>query len=448
LISTATLDMPPRATKQSKPEAGHDLIHNLKLLMGFRVLFSSLLLGSTIILQLSEGATYLERNLVVLYELAAGIFLLSTVYFALINRVRRDSARQVFAYVQLSIDTVTVSLIIFVTGSYSSIFTFLYLIVIVYSSILVFRPGVLAIAALCSIQYGLMIDLEFYGLLDPFSTDVSLSALGYPWSYVLYKVLITMVACFAVAFLSSLLSERERRTKRELAALEDRIKRVEKMAAMGEMAAGLAHEIRNPLASLTGSIQLLREEIEPDPVHSRLMDIVLRETERLSELVTSFLLYARPPAGSNEAIQLDRALSDIVSLFEKDESCAGRIDVGQVYQPDVWIRMDAGHLRQVVWNLLANAADAIEEKGRIDIEMAVDKDQKVYVDITDTGCGMTREMMQSIFDPFFTTKPKGTGLGLSIAFSILEMYGGSMDVSSRVSEGTRFSLCMGGALAS
>lgn len=422
----------------TRPES--DLIHSLKRLMVFRVLFTSLLLGSTIILQLGESASYLETNLVVIYGLTAGIFVLSCIYFAIINRIHRLSRQQLFAYIQISLDTVIVSLIIFVTGSYSSIFSFLYLVVIIYSSILVFRPGTLVIAALCSIQYGLMIDLEYYGVLIPFVSEVSLSAANYPWSHVLYKILIAMVACFAVAFLSSLLSEQERRAKKELTALEDKIKRVEKLAAIGEMAAGLAHEIRNPLASLAGSIQLLGEGIQPDPDHERLMQIVLRETERLSELVTNFLLFARPPAGSNEIMRLDSALAEIVSLFEKDHSCSPRITIEKTYQPNVWIRMDPGHLRQVSWNLLMNAAEAIEDEGRIEVRMYADRDRQVYIEIADDGCGMSRELIQTIFDPFFTTKPRGTGLGLSIVHSILESYNGTLDVHSHVSKGTTFTL--------
>ena len=105
--------------------------------------------------------------------------------------------------------------------------------------------------------------------------------------------MITMIACFAVAFLSSLLAEQARKTKKDLLAMEEHVKRVEKMAAAGELGAGLAHEIKNPLASLTGSIQILKEEISYDQKHDRLMQIVLREADRLSSLVNNFLLFAK-----------------------------------------------------------------------------------------------------------------------------------------------------------
>ncbi|MFH2218804.1 MAG: ATP-binding protein [Pseudomonadota bacterium] len=400
-------------------------------------MFTSLLLGSTIILQLGENLSPLAKPLLVLYGLIGGVFLLSVFYARILQSTRREL---LFAYIQTSVDTFIVTLIIFVTGSFASIFSFLYLLVIVYSSMLLFKRGSMVMAALCSIQYGIMVDLEYYGVLKPFVMEGALSAVHYPWSHVLYKIMITMVACFAVAFLSDLLSEQARKSKKELMALEARIKRVEKLAYLGEMAAGMAHEIKNPLASLSGSIQLLREDILYDPHHDRLMQIVLRETDRLSALVNNFLLFAKPPAAKVEAIKLDRALRETVELFEKDSICVNRISIKLNCFHDIWIEMDPIHLKQVLWNLLLNAAEAIEGSGTIEISMYPLKQKQICIEIADNGCGMPEELMRSIFDPFFTTRPNGTGLGLSIVHSILESYENWLDVESNVNEGTTFTL--------
>jgi len=409
----------------------------LKWLMLFRVLFSTLLLGSSIILQLGESSPSLGPPLVLLYGLIATIFFLSILYALLLYRIKHHIA---LAYVQILIDTLVVTVILFVTGSFSSIFSFLYLVVIIYSSILLPIRGTIVIAAICSIQFGIMVDLEYYGVIYPFGTEDGLLASAYLWNQVLYKILITMTACFAVAFLSSFLSEQVRRTRKELRIMEDHVKRVEKMASVGEMAAGLAHEIKNPLASLTGSIQLLREEIRYDPDHDRLMQIILREADRLSSLANNFLLYARPPAGKVEVIELDKALIDTAELFEKDANNDGRITTTKNIQSNILISMDPVHLRQILWNLLLNASEAIESEGVIDIEMYTLKHKHVCIKISDDGCGMSPEELKSIFDPFFTTKSTGTGLGLSIVHRILEGYDSLLNVESEVNKGTTFTL--------
>jgi two-component system sensor histidine kinase HydH len=414
-----------------------ELKKKLKWLMLFRVFFSTLLLGSSIIMQLGESPPPLGSPLIFLYGIIAAIFFLSVFYALGLYHIKRYL---VFAYVQILIDTTVVTAILFVTGSFSSIFSFLYLVVIIYSSILLPIRGTIVIAAICSIQFGIMVDLEYYGVIYPFGTYDGLLASVYPGSQVFYKILVTMIACFSVAFLSSFLSEEVRKTRRELQAMEDHVKRVEKMASIGEMAAGMAHEIKNPLASLTGSIQLLSEEIRYDADHERLMRIILREADRLSSLVNNFLLYARPPAGIVEAIEIDKVLTDTVELLKKDAATNGRITITSKIQSAIWISIDPVHLRQIFWNLLLNAAEAIDGDGVIDVEMYASKNRHVFARITDDGCGMTPEELKSIFNPFFTTKPAGTGLGLSIVHRIFEAYDAWLNVDSEAGKGTTITL--------
>lgn len=294
-------------------------------------------------------------------------------------------------------------------------------------------------AAFCSIQYGILINLEFYGIIDPYSLKGSDSIGNYPWSLVFFKVLITMVACFAVAFLSGLLSEQLRRTKKKLSIMEERLERVEKMAYLGEMATGMTHEIKNPLASLAGSIQILRKEIPYDPEHDKLMQIVLRETNRLNVLVNNFLLFAKPPVGKIERVNLESALAETIKLFEKNRDTSRRVSIISDFSPNIWVEMDPVHLRQVMWNIILNAAEAIEGEGFIKVKTYPLKHNYACIEVSDTGCGMNKKLMQSIFDPFFTTKSSGTGLGLSIVHRILESYNTWLEVESEVGEGSRFS---------
>jgi len=421
----------------SKPSSTseRDLYLKLRLLMLFRILFTSILLGSTIILQLSENASPLAKPLLVLYGLIAGIFILSFIYAVALPRVRNAS---LFAYLQMVVDTGVVTLITFVTGSFLSFFSFLYLVVIIYSSVLLHRKGGMIMAFFCGLQYSVMIGLEYYGVLSPFGLQGGLLSMEYEWSRVVYKVIVTVVACFAVAFLSGFLAEQTRRTKRELEAMEAHVKRVEKMASMGEMAAGLAHEIKNPLASLAGSIQILMEELPYNTENDKLMRIVLRETDRLNSLVSDFLMFARPPRGDIQKMLLDRALSETLELFEKDDKCAGRISIEHLLIPDIWVEMDPVHLRQILWNLLLNASDAIEGSGIISVKMVGLRARRVSVAVSDTGVGIRESQLKLIFDPFYTTKARGTGLGLSIVHRILESYASRLDVESHLEGGTTF----------
>jgi two-component system sensor histidine kinase PilS (NtrC family) len=170
------------------------------------------------------------------------------------------------------------------------------------------------------------------------------------------------------------------------------------------------------------------------------MQIVLREADRLSSLVNNFLLFARPPAGRVENIELDKAILETVELFEKDSNCQERISIQRDIAKDLIVAMDPVHFRQVLWNLLLNASEAIDGEGSIDIKLQSLKNHHAMIEITDNGCGMSNETMKSIFDPFFTTKQNGTGLGLSIVHSILESYDGRLDVKSMEGTGTTFTL--------
>jgi two-component system, NtrC family, sensor histidine kinase HydH len=220
--------------------------------------------------------------------------------------------------------------------------------------------------------------------------------------------------------------------------MEAHVKRVERMASMGQMAANLAHEIKNPLASLAGSIQLLRDEIPYDSGMDRLMQIILRETDRLSGLASNFLFFSKPVSGKEEDILLDKTIKDIITLFEKDNSLGDRINVRTDLAEGNWTRMDPMHLNQILFNLLLNAAEAIEEKGIIQVNMLPARNAMISIEVIDNGQGIPEENIPLIFDPFFTTKTKGSGLGLAIVHNLLEAYDSRLSVESRVNQGTTF----------
>ncbi|MBU0994784.1 MAG: GHKL domain-containing protein [Proteobacteria bacterium] len=415
-----------------------DLRDRIKWLILLRLIVSFPLLIAIVFFQINQSIATKLKFAIFLWGIT-GLFLLSFLY-ALSLVYIKGNGHVTLAYAQIIIDTFIVSLIIYITGGFFSFFQFLYFVIIIYSSMLLLKKGSLVMASLCSVQYGILIDLEYYGFLNPFGFEPGSLAAEYVWSLVFYKILFTMISCFAVAILSSLLAIEIIKARKELNAMEANVQRVEKMAAVGEMAAGLAHEIKNPLASLSGAIQLLREESSYHPDSDKLMKIALREAGRLSSLLNDFLMFARPKAGNPMPLKVDKALEEILDLFSNDPGCKDKATLKRDLVPGIWIAMDPGHLHQVIWNLLMNAVQAISQTGEIGVKMDYAASNYINIEISDNGCGMTPETIKSIFDPFYTTKKKGVGLGLSIVHRIVESYGGRIDVTSAPGEGTTFTL--------
>jgi two-component system sensor histidine kinase PilS (NtrC family) len=416
-----------------------DIYPKLKWLMLMRVIFTVFLFGSTLLMQFQSDDPHIKPLLTFLYLLIAAIFLLSVLYMLSARRIKRFP---LFGYLQIGIDTLIVTLIVYITGGFFSFFSFLYLVVIIYASMILYLRGGIIIALMCGVLYAIVILLQYSSVLPVVGVEEGLTFSNYSSAHIIYKILITAAACFAVAILSGILTEQTRKSQNELQALENHVKRVEKMAYMGEMAAGLAHEIKNPLASLVGCIQVLRDDMRYDSDHERLMDIILRETDRLSTLVNDFLFFARPPAGKPELINLEHAIDDITAMLEKDATQEKHFNLNKELATDIWVVMDPTHLRQVLWNLLLNAVQAVDDGGQIAIKVNHMKHKKVNIQITDNGCGIPADVVQTIFDPFYTTKPEGTGLGLSIVHRILEAYSSRLDVSTIPGSGTTVSFLL------
>lgn len=223
--------------------------------------------------------------------------------------------------------------------------------------------------------------------------------------------------------------------------MEAQIKRAEQLAGIGRLAAGIAHEIRNPLASISGSVQLLAQEtLDPD-TSKRLMNIVLRETDHLNMWITDFLEFARPRRVEMLTVRLGKTLEELIEVFRHDPT-ASEIDTRfELGDTAATIEGDAARLRQVFWNLLKNASQAMPDGGKISVR--VERALRggvpyVLVTVTDTGSGIPPGELDRIFEPFYTTKERGTGLGLATSFRIVADHHGHIEVSSRVREGTSF----------
>ena len=217
----------------------------------------------------------------------------------------------------------------------------------------------------------------------------------------------------------------------------------QRLAAVGEMAAGIAHEIRNPLASMAGSIQILRQDLPLNDEQSQLMDIVLRESDRLNDTIRSFLAYARPQRQANAPVDVGRIVTDAGRLLENSPELNAKHRVAiQAPATPVWLNADESQIRQIVWNLATNGLRAMPNGGTLTLSArrrdggSQDPDE-VVIDVADEGTGIAAEDLDGIFQPFRAGFVRGTGLGLSIVQRIVAEYGGEIEVTSERGSGTR-----------
>ncbi len=244
-----------------------------------------------------------------------------------------------------------------------------------------------------------------------------------------------------------------------LKEMEEEVRRADRLATMGRLAAGMAHEIRNPLASLSGSIQVLREGLDLKDEDRRLMEIVVREANRLNSLISDFLSFARPAEKREEKVRIQEIIEETLKAFEQSPEGQQGIKIVKEFDGNTFLNADSRQLRQVFWNLLLNASQAMPEGGELTINVGADVSVGPYkgdakrsgeevgkefleITVSDTGVGISGEDLPKIFDPFFTTRDSGSGLGLTIVYKIIESHQGQIKVESIRGKGTTFTILL------
>ena len=549
-----------------------ELLLRIKAIMVIRIVF---LTGFVSLLIAFERQSNINIPINYLSGVIIAAYVLSISY-ALFLRSRDNL--NLLAWIQVIGDLLVVSGLIFTTGGIESPLSFLFLFVIVAASVMLSRAACYLTASGASILYGLLVDLEYFNVIQPIyffpKTQIS-----YQGAYGFYIIALHVASYFAVAYLSSILNHRLRLIKDELKnksidlqnlqefhtnvvqhmgngllttdrkgritsantaceaitgysfddclgetcftilpmpalkiffeqdagdplplqikdeckrkdgeniwvvmkisqlinpqkknqnesgaldgyicvfedlteikKLEEKMKQSEQLAAVGKFSAGLAHEIRNPLASLSGSIQVLKEDMQLDASSRRLMEIVIKETERLNSIVTDFLSYSQPRKNKDMVIDLTQLLQDLVVLMKNSNEYDPSIQIELVAPPDhIIIQSEEDQIKQMVWNLCMNGIQAMRTAGTLTIELQAvqgyqhrdfETDRKgVLLIVEDRGCGISPEEMKQIFDPFFTTREEGVGLGLATVKQIVQRFAGHIGVASEVDRGTRF----------
>ncbi|MBI3583895.1 MAG: PAS domain S-box protein [Nitrospinae bacterium] len=228
--------------------------------------------------------------------------------------------------------------------------------------------------------------------------------------------------------------------------MKEKVIKSEKLAAIGRIAAGIAHEIRNPLASISGSIQVLKDELSLNDPNIKLMDIILRETERLNSTITQFLIYASPYKKNQQTCNIKELIAETITLLKNSKEYPSNLNIDTSFENNgITINADSKQIKQVIWNLCLNSIQAMNKGGRMIISVnKINGDSSYYkpnaetveIVINDTGAGISETDLHKIFDPFFTTKEEGTGLGLSTVQKIIEGHNGSINIESKEGYGT------------
>lgn len=536
--------------------ANDHLKKQIQWLLFFRVLFLSLMLGISVFLQTEERQLFLPALHYIIY-FSGGLFFLTLVSALVLRKIRCYSR---FGYLQIFLDTILVTLLVFFTGGSQSVFIGVYFFPIVMGAFMLFQRGGLLFAALCTLFHGVLLVLEYYSISSrpPLSDASPLLS----FNIVLHYFSIHGLTFFLVAILSAMLSTRLQKTEAELfrtvhdydrlfflykqifddistgiitvdeanrvtsfnhaaelitgylvtdllgqdinekfpdlkpisteagrpvihitrsngeiiplgyswarlnmpdnrencrvytlqdlsriREMEVRVQQAEKMATIGEMAAGIAHELRNPLAAISGAAQLLHKDLQDEPVNRRLFNIILRECDRLEQTVAEFLLFSKPVVPEKEWFSLAASAREALDILHQNQKWSV-FPVVEVEIPDTldcWA--DPQLLRQVFLNLISNSINACQnsEQGRISIRgresSASDAEAPcVEFQVVDNGCGIPEKVLDKIFIPFFTTRENGTGLGLAIVQQIVESHGGSIFADNREQGGARLTV--------
>jgi two-component system sensor histidine kinase HydH len=224
----------------------------------------------------------------------------------------------------------------------------------------------------------------------------------------------------------------------EVRALRREVARSQRLASVGRLAAGVAHEIRNPLSSIKGFATYFKERYPDRPEDQQTADIMIQEVDRLNRVVGQLLEFARPISIKPKTISLEALLNDAVRLI-KERAAEKNITVNTRNTTQINTAWgDPDRINQILLNLFLNAIDAMENGGELDVEISSDDSREICISVSDTGCGISPQDIPRVFDPYFTTKSTGTGLGLAIAHNIAEVMGGRISVESPQDRGTIF----------
>jgi two-component system sensor histidine kinase HydH len=422
-----------------RPEAGGDraLTARLAAITGARLLFLTLLLGATAFFYLRGDLAIYPQSLRITFETIAAAYALGALYAV---TLRAGVPPTPLAYAQIVLDQLTWTAIVYVTGGATSGATSFYAFTCLLGAMLIgLRGAALGAVTGVALYAALCLAFVLHWIEPPHDQNAGYVVVT---SELVYPLLVNTLGIGVVALLAGYLAERLRLTGGALEAATRRALQAERLAVLGRVAAGLAHEIRNPLGSISGSIEMLRESPHLSEEDKQLCAIVQREAARLNHLVTDMLDLSKPRRPHVEPVDVASLARDVVALAARTER-SGSGDVAVVYDgpsESAIARCDGAQMRQVLWNLVRNAVQASGAGTQVRVVVRTSA-KGIDLAVEDQGPGIAESTGDKIFDAFFTTRPQGAGMGLAVVKRIIDdhaPFGASIAVVSSKEGGATF----------
>lgn len=417
-------------------ESDDRLSIRLAWVTGLRLGFLTLLLGATAFFYLRGALGQYPHSQTVVLGTIGAAFALAAAYA---GTLRRNKNLRLVAEAQIVLDQLTWTAIVYVTGGATSGATSFYGLTCLVGAVLIGLRGAAIAAVVGGGAFSALCAAFALRWLAP-PSDQRAGNYAVEWDDIIYPLGINLLGIIVVTLLAGYLAERLRRTGGELQEANERAASAERLAMLGRIAAGLAHEIRNPLGSISGSIELLGEAPGLSDEDRQLCGIVQREAGRLNQLVEDMLDLARPRKPQPAPVDVAALARDVVALAAASErSGAGDVEVGyQGPSEPVWAICDAAQMRQVLWNLVRNGVQASGAGSSVTVSVE-DLQGRVSMTVSDSGPGIAPASRAKIFDAFFTTRSQGAGIGLAVVRRIIDDHahlGVTIDVRSGSDEGS------------
>jgi len=393
-----------------------------------RIIIITTILISVVTIHYATSATL---SLSAFYLIFAAYFL-SLVYF-LLYILGKNYTLQV--YIQIFFDLLLITALVYFSGGLKGSFYFLYVFEIIAASIVLSSSASYITAILSGVLFAALIDGMYLGIIPYYSFDssapISMAAL-------ITNVLTSWGVFFLVALLMSYLTGKLRKTREELDRAQKELEVKKGLTLAGEISAHLAHEIRNPLAAISGAIQVLRKEMALSGDQKELMNIVVNESDRISKSIEQFLNLASPGKQTFVVVDLSQVLKETIMLLQRSGELNGTYHVeGNYSTAGIYCYGNSNQFKQIFWNLIKNALKAMPEGGTLTIDLNQRKKNEIELKVIDSGQGMAKEDKERLFEPFYSGFKTGQGIGMAVVRRIVDDYNGKIQVSSELDKGTK-----------